>query len=146
MNKLTRLYNKNRMQFWSFIIIVICVLLVIQVFNYLTKIRNENKNNEIASNIIDNSYEEQSQSIVSGGSVSEKNRTTYGSLIEQFLNNCINNEVDKAYNALSTQCKEELYPTIEEFNEYYLDKNFNIKRTYTFQSWNSANVYLIKLC
>ena len=144
MNRIIRLYNQNRRAFWTIIAIIIAIFVVIQLFNYFSKIENQKNNNTIVE---EQPYEEQSKSIISGEGVSKSNRNAYGELIETFLKNCINGEVDKAYNALSTQCKEELYPTVELFKNTYWNRNFSTKKTYTFQSWNSADIdtYIIKL-
>ena len=146
MNRIIRMYNQNRREFWTAIIVIAFIILIIQTLNYLVKVNKENE----SSNTIDTtekSYQEESKSIISGGNVSKSNMNQFGMLIEDFLNDCINGEVDKAYNALSTQCKEELYPTVEQFKNTYWMRNFSTKKTYKFQSWNSAkiNTYLIKL-
>ncbi len=145
MNTIIRLYNQNRKKFWAIIIAVIFVFVVIQLFNHFAKIENQQKKDD--NTIAKEHYEKQHESVISGGNVSKDNRNIYENLIETFLKNCINGEVDKAYDALSTQCKEELYPTVEKFKNTYWKSNFSTKKTYTFQSWNSAdiNTYIINL-
>ncbi len=146
MNHIIRIYNQNRKEFWTFIIIIIFIIVMIQMINYIIKV-NSKKQSENTSKIEEESYKSQSESIISGGSVSKSNKNQFGTLIEKFLNDCINQEVDKAYDALSTQCKKELYPTLEQFKNTYWMRNFSTKKTYTFQSWNSLkiNTYIIKL-
>lgn len=145
MNRMFRLYNQNRKEFWTVILSIIFIFILIQLFNYLARMKNQQRREEVTKDEI--RYENQSKSIISGGSVSEGKRATYGSLIEEFLENCIKGNVDEAYQALSTQCKEELYPNIESFQNLYWNRNFANKKTYTFQSWNSNNTdtYIVKL-
>ena len=147
MNKIIRFYNQNRKEFWITVTVIIFIFAIIQLLNNIAKIQNQKDQQANLNNVNENSYTEQSKSLISGGSVSKNNRTQYGNTIEEFLNNCINGDVDKAYDALSTQCKQELYPTVDRFKNTYWKRNFSTKKTYTFQSWNSAatNTYLIKL-
>lgn len=145
MNRIIRMYNQNRREFWTAIIVMAFIILIIQTLNYLVKVNKEHQDN--TTDTIEEFYVDQSKSIISGGNVSKNNMNQFGMLIEGFLNDCINGEVDKAYDALSTQCKEELYPTVEQFKNTYWTRNFSTKKTYKFQSWNSAqiNTYIIKL-
>ena len=53
-----------------------------------------------------------------------------------------------AYELLTDQCKELLYPSVEIFNENYCKNIYNKKRTYSFQAWSKDNysyVYLVKI-
>ena len=146
MNRIIRMYNQNRREFWTAIIVIIFVILIIHVLNYIVKVNSADQSNNV-SDTIEEAYKNQSKSIISGGSVSKRDMNQFGTLIEEFLDDCINGEVDKAYNALSTQCKEELYPTVDQFKNTYWTRNFSTKKTYTFQAWNSSkiNTYIIKL-
>lgn len=146
MNKIIRFYNQSRQAFWGIIIVIVLIFAFIRILNSWAREKNRNPDTskQLAQNEV---YYQESQSLVSGGSVSEYNRDTYGSLITNFLNYCISGNTEKAYELLSDDCKRLLYPSLQRFeNSYYIEK-FDTPKTYKFQSWTSekANIYLIKL-
>ena len=60
--------------------------------------------------------------------IDEKSINSANNVIEAFLFYCKNNQVDKAYNLLSDDCKEVLYPTQSDFyNNYYKSKITGMK-------------------
>ena len=142
MNQIIRLYNQNRKKFWTIVIVIILVYTLIRLLNYWVK----NSNNEVEStnNI---AYYEEGESIISDDDVPEYNREMFGTLISSFLDYCISGNTNDAYNLLSDDCKEELFPHVEDFENLYRSKNFSTSKTYTFQSWTSqtTNIYQVKI-
>ena len=151
MHNLIRLYNQNRFKIWVIVIVIIIGFTMIRILNSVANDRN-NKNNK---NIIEQeqiekntkTYRNESESMVSGGAVSENNQKKYGNLIDEFLGFCINGQPEKAYDLLSSDCKKVLYPSEKIFETQYYNNKFNGMKTYSFQSWSSSkdDIYLVKI-
>lgn len=145
MNKLIRLYNQNRFQVWLIVIIIIFVFLMIQLFNSAYKEQRKQRQEAIAdeeSNVKENTYEEQANSLVSGNKVGAHLQKDFGQLIDTFLKNCINENYDEAYNALSKECKTEIFPSKEIFIAQYCEPKFTKDKDYEFQSWSNTKIYI----
>ena len=110
---------------------------------------NNEQNNIIAENIAENNvnYENQSKSLISGGTVSETHQDEFGKLLDSFLTYCKNHEPEKAYGLLSQDCKNILYPNEKVFEQQYYKGKFSSEKKYSFQSWTSkeTNIYLVKI-
>lgn len=61
-------------------------------------------------------------------------------IIEEFIDYCKNNEADKAYYILSTNCKNEKYPTIEQFKQDYLNNIFSQMVDYKIEKQEEGNI------
>ena len=75
MHKLLQLYNQNRLKVWAIILASIFIIVLIQLLNNFAKEENDNKkisneNEETTQNVV--SYNQESESIVSSGKVSDK--------------------------------------------------------------------------
>lgn len=146
MNKLIRLYNQNRFKIWTGVIIIIFIFVIIRLLNFAAK-KELQQDIQASQTSKQTEYENQSQSIVSGGEVEKVNQDKYGQIIDKFLTECIGGGYDRAYEQLSEQCKDELYPTVSMFKDKYCIDKFDINKEYTFQSWTSTGVdiYRIKI-
>ncbi len=155
MLKIRRLYNRNRRLVWLWIIIVIFVIAIIGIFNLASqetikannkkvaqKIEEENQK-ENPSNVVD--YKEAAQAITTSENIDSTIRDEVQKLLENFINYSCNGETQKAYDLLTQDCKNILYPSLEIFDEYYCS---DIKdKTYDFKSWaatNSTYVYQVR--
>ncbi len=150
MGKLIRYYNQNRVGIWIVILIFAFIILIIQTLNGLTKeqIEQENANSEANKNITNQvDYTKESRTLVSGDEVPEIYQKDFGKILENFLTYCKNHEPEKAYDLLSNDCKEILYPTEESFTEQYYKPKFSTEKVYDFQSWTAKGpyVYLVKI-
>lgn len=83
------------------------------------------------------------QTIIKGSDVSKEQYEKDSNLVNTFLEFCNNGKIEDAYKLVSDECKEEKYPTIEEFKEYYFDHIFNKKREFNLQAWISSSNYMI---
>lgn len=150
MYNILRFYNQNRGKFWCIIIVIIFIFVIIQLFNFFAKKQLENESKNIISNnstLTTNRYEEKSKSMVSGGSVDSAYQETFTKLLDDFLSNCISGNYEQAYQLLSKECKEELYPTGKSFRINYCEGKFDTGKEYDFQSWISdkATIYQIRI-
>ena len=150
MHKLWRFYNQNKLKVWAIVLAIILGWLMLQVVNNALKEANqtqENMNNEeTTSNVV--SYSNESQSIISGGSISSKYSEDLAQVIEQFYTYCINHEPQKAYDMLSDNMKRLMYQSEDLFEKLYYAEKFNGNKQFSFQSWTRSNdiyIYQVKI-
>ena len=92
------------------------------------------------------SEQEEKQSIDYGRDVSavtneKKNSNNYTNektVMEEFVKYCNDKNYEAAYNLLTDECKEILYPNIEIFKINYCDAKFATKKTCSFQLWTGS--------
>lgn len=152
MNNIFRLYNQNKATFWTIILIIIFVIFIIHLLNYIAeqKLSNNDMDSENITNsedTIQSRNEVNSKPIISGSSLSSTKKEKNLQIINDFLDNCINNNIEKAYNMLSSNCKEVMYDSLDKFNNLYCKRKFKEGQTYDVILWNSNknNVYQIKI-
>lgn len=150
MHKLIRFFNHNRMKFFLIILVIIFIIFIIRLLNWEAKIELEQDaervkqeyQNSLLSNDI---YEKESETVINDDKVSETYKDDFLKLIDKFLSNCIKGEYAKAYELLSEECIEELYPSEKIFIQQYCDGKFNENRTYSFQSWTNSREYIYQI-
>ncbi|MBO5413433.1 MAG: hypothetical protein J6A29_03940 [Clostridia bacterium] len=148
MYKLIRIINQNRKQILIAILAIVFVITTIQILNNVAKKSNEEKENELKNNNskYDTSTHNPNYSIISGGSVSQSTQNTVNKIIDNFMTSCNKGDVQTAYNLLSENCKEELYPTLEDFTKNYYMNNFKTNKQYSVQLWSKEKLmYKIEL-
>lgn len=138
-------YNRNRKFIWFIVGICVAVYVIIHIINEFLGQSLYDKDNKL--NIIaNNNFYDTNYSVVSTEQIEEKYVDNITSVIKEFINNCNENKIENAYNMLSLECKEELYPTIETFEEEYLKKFFSNRKTYKIQSWiTNKNKYTYRI-
>ena len=148
MHKVIIWYNKKRKTIWMFLIIIIVLYLFVQLLNNLAKTtkRNNYKNNILQNNF---NYEmntinfDDNKSAISGDTLTES-QIKSTKVIDDFVTFCNEGKIEEAYNLISQECKEQVYPTREDFNKSYYTKVFNgNKKTVTIDNWIN-NVYRVK--
>lgn len=147
MGKIIRYYNQNRLRIWLAILMIIFIIVIIQVLNQIAKgtKKSEINKGETAANVV--SYRNESQSIISEGSVPETHREKLGSVIDEFFTFCINHQPKEAYELLAPDTKKTLYPTQKQFENLYYQEKFEGDKKYSFQSWSrsSENIYIYQV-
>lgn len=149
MYNLIRFYNQNRKQIFTIILIIVFVIALIQLLNYLSKNRTENnltENQNISSNVVSDKQELISnKSAISGKSISETKLQKDTDVIDKFIEYCNKKDIESAYELLTSNCKEVMFPTIEDFyNIYYINIYGNGNVTYTIENW-SGDTYQVNL-
>ena len=144
--KLFRFINRNLTKIIVVIIILVFALSLIQIINYQAGNRTVANNkkieeNQAIKNSVTNTYENQSESMVSQGDLKFEEEQQLGGTLDSFLQSCINGNYEQAYNLLSNDCKEVLYPSLDLFVQQYCSKYAGNKQ-YSFQSWTSQNSYI----
>lgn len=143
-NKIIRFINRNRrMIIWA-IAAIIFVLLLIKVLNNIS-IKGTQKSTE-SNNNLTRQERKSKDSIITDTKISNDKVKENYKLITDFVNFC-NTDVQQAYDLLTEECKENLYPSIEEFNKNYINVVFKEKKEADIQSWiknNEKYTYLVK--
>ena len=135
---LNRFYNKNKIIIWTIIIVIILFLLVMREIDKLTNKTGDSDN----TNVTISENNENTDTIYNVINSISSNEITTNNIQENTLNNdiakikdsitsdeeaiaafillCNNKKVDLAYEMLSDNCKQVLYPTKQNFvNDYY---------------------------
>lgn len=134
MNRLIRFYNQNRYMIWISILILIAIITIIQILNkfaFEKKYEEDSSSeNKIVATTINKNY-----SVITGKEVNSE----VSDIIEQFIDYCNNKEIEKAYELLSEDCKETLYPSVKDFQQKYYNNIFTEKKSYLYQAWIEGN-------
>ena len=144
MHKLLRFYYQNRLKVWTILLAIILGYIMLQVLNNAIRNQNteeENNGQETTSNVV--SYRNESESMVTGGSVSSLYSDEIGAFINQFFTYCVNHEPERAYNMVSSNTKQVLYQTEELFEKNYYESRFNGNKQFSFQSWSRSDTLYI---
>ena len=146
MHNLMRFIRQNRKQIIRVALIVAFLIGLLQLLNYLAGQENKSKSGESKKDIYNTSNGTiiSDKSAVSGGSISTSEIKKVNSEIEEFVKYCNENNTEEAYNMISQSCKEELYPNIDDFIEYYYNSLFkDERRTYTIENWVN-DTYMVR--
>jgi len=80
-------------------------------------------------------YNTTNYSVISKDKIDDNVSEKSVNIIEDFFRLCNEANVEEAYKLLSVDCKEELYPTIQDFITKYYNRIFTEKRSYDSILW-----------
>lgn len=147
MNSIIRLYNQNRRLFWGIVFSVALIGMILWRFIYLIFPDRENvvytEQPQVNTNDFNSITLSSEKSAITG------NRTSINQdkidLIDLFYSYCNSGKIQDAYNLISNDCKEEMYPKIKVFQEAYFNQVFGRgKRNITVENW-TGDIYLVTL-
>lgn len=145
MYRLMRFYNQNRRKIIKTILVIVFFLFVLRTINNYAKkktIPNLNLNYSAKNNIVNTI--ESSNSLVTGEAINSNVLYNEGEIIDSFLNYCKSHDIKNAYELVSNSCKEQLFPTEEDFNIVYISKLFNTKdKIYKIENWYDRTYKII---
>lgn len=139
--KIIDFIQRNKYKFYEIgkklVIVAMVVLIATIIFSSSNEVEEKEKqdNNKVVFKPTD--------TIIQGSDISEEEYKEDKNLVNKFLEYCNNAQIEKAYNLISEDCKEESYPTLEVFKENYYDTVFNRKRQCNLQSWISQGEYIV---
>ena len=140
-------YNRNRKIIWFIVGIIIAIISLIHIINNGLKeeqlVFQNDENKVITEQFYDTSY-----SVISSQKLDVSTSNKITDIIKQFIDYCNEGNIESAYNMLSSDCKNVLYPTLEEFESNYYDINFDKRKTYNLQSWityDNKYTYMVEL-
>lgn len=141
-----RLYNQNRKQLFILVLIIAFIIFVIHFANYLVKKDNLDNSNNVSSSSTSSATTTHNpqKSAISSYSVSNSVFKGQSEIIDNFIKYCNEGNTKQAYELLSNDCKEVLFPTLEYFTDYYYKSIFKEQKIHTIQNW-SGDTYKIRL-
>lgn len=145
MYKLISWYNQNRRKFWRTVVTIFIVILIAWRLMYTTT--NRNINREISQSPKVDTSNLNSITLESDKSAISGKKTTIDQsgieIIDKFVSFCNSGNVQEAYNLLSSECKEQLYNELNDFQKTYYTPVFgNGKRNVSIENWNE-NIYKV---
>lgn len=143
-----RKYNQNRKLVWEIILIIIFVIVILQILNYLSSKKGEESANNVTNSvgIVEGTTKATSNtSGVTGENLSKTQLNKAEEIFEEFFGYCNKKDLQNAYDMLTDECKEQIYPKIEDFESNYYNNIFNNEtKTYTYENWY-GNTYMVKI-
>lgn len=133
------IYQKVKSKINIVLFFILMFLLVSIVFTTFFR-GNSEEENIIAENT--SSYRPH-ETVISGEDVNDENYEQEESIINMFVEYCNNGQVEEAYNMLSSDCKETLYPTQLDFEQNYYQQIFSTKKICNLQSWVNEENYAV---
>ena len=146
MGRLTRWYNQNKKNIWIVVLTIIAVIVLIQILNNYYK--NNTKDESSSTNISTTTYNKNNYSVITEEKIDEDTSNESSNLIDKFFENCNNSKIEDAYALLSNECKNELYPTVNDFKEKYYNRIFTGKKDYDTLLWvttSEQNTYRVQI-
>lgn len=155
MNRFMRWYNQNRKTVWKVIGIIIIVIVVIQLINHYYKVKNEetiNVNNRTKNTTADNSNNsnynnvrvDDKNSLITGNEISSTQKEQI-KIIDTFVDYCNKGDVESAYQLLTDECKQEMYPQINNFrNSYYKETFADSEKDVSVENW-IGKIYKVQI-
>lgn len=138
MNKLFRLYNQNRILILTTFIVIALIIIVIQILNSILSQKREKDSLNKGNNAnIAGAISKNNTSVITGKKVENNNEKI--DVIKEFVKYCNEGKIENAYNMLTEDCKQRIYPSMRDFKEGYYDKIFYINRMYTLENWFARN-------
>lgn len=132
-------YQKIKSKINIVLFLILIVLLIGIIFSTLFG-GNSEEENTVPENT--SSYKPH-ETVVAGDDVENTNYEKEESMINTFVEYCNNGQVAEAYNMLSSDCKEVLYPTQADFEQNYYQQIFSTKKICNLQSWINENNYTV---
>ncbi len=78
--------------------------------------------------------------------VPEKYQEPIETIIDEYFRHCNNGEYEQAYNLITDECKENVYPTLEQFTSYVKEVFEGKKKIYNIQSYSIVgNKYIYSI-
>ena len=136
---LSNFFKNNKEKIIKFIKIFGTLLLVGIAFAYsfgsiIDKNNSENEN-------VETTVYRPSETVISGSNIEKEDYKKEENLVKTFVDYCNNKKIEEAYNLLTDECKQKMYPNIETFEKNYYDVIFTQKRECNLQSWISEDNY-----
>lgn len=138
MNRLIRIWNQNRGKIIITALVVVFFFIIIRALNGVAKKSLEQKNSSTNTAWVEEE-EIPNKSILTGEKVNTETTKTNVSVIEEFVNSCNENNIEKAYDLLTDDCKETLFKTKQKFIENYYNLIFTETRTTKIENYKNSS-------
>lgn len=138
-------YNQNRRRIWITILTVVGVFFIVWRLMYIWNDNNQVTmpqvtQEDVSSNLNSVTLSSQKSAITGQTTTISKEGIT---VIDNFVAYCNSGNLEQAYSLLTNECKEEMFPNINRFQEIYYKPIFgNRKRTTKIENWYN-NIYIV---
>lgn len=148
---IVRLFNKNRKKIIKAIIFIAFIIILIQILNHFAanndinevRVSNTNSGNKVDNEM--NSQIENNSSAITGDVVENEILEQDNTIINKFITFLNNRDLESAYEMLTNECKEEIYPSIDLFENNYYNNIFDGEtKIYSIRNWVDQT-YLVTL-
>lgn len=147
MYRFIRFFNQNKAKIIKVILVIALIIIIIQLMNHMIKVKNE-KPKEV-SNVENDILEDQAlvsdKSSISGNKVQKDKLKSDTDIINDFFKYCNEQDINSAYNMLTDECKEEMFPIIEDFYNIYYSKIFDGEtKSFSIENW-TGSIYKVNI-
>lgn len=143
-NQFIRYYNQNRKKVWTIVLVIVFGIALLQVLNYFAGRNNGTGSGNGDGSSTGTAIYQPAESLVTGDTVSQKTYEKQSGLIDNFIKNCNEGSLQEAYQLLSDDCKNMLFPSLESFTNNYYKLVFSEKRDYSIANW-AGNTYQVNM-
>lgn len=144
---LKRIIDKNGKLILYVIFIIIFILLVIKIANEIYEDEEKKKLENISNNTTINETSNDLKNNITQEEANEIKTDNIDNTMKLFVYYCNNQEISKAYNMLTDECKNAMFENEDFFNELYVKNIFNEKKDYSMVKWSTdgdRTTYLVK--
>lgn len=121
----------------------IMILIAFVAASIMSALNGFNPTNETENSI---SIYKPTETIIEGNEVTKEEFNKDEEVIKNFMDFCNSGKIESAYGLISDICKEELFPSIDDFKNNYYSKIFTSKKDYNLQSWiNEYNYHTYRI-
>ena len=142
-NKFFRFVNQNRNII--ILVIVICAFIVLLIKTLNGFFSNPQVKNEDNQNNISNDVQKTKNSVISDSTLDNKTAQDNYDVLKKFVQLCNENNIEEAYNLLSDECKQNVYPNLEGFTQNYVNIVFKNKKNLEAKNWIEYEDYVTYL-
>ena len=140
-----RMIDQNGKLIGYGILAIFMILFAIKSLNLYYKKEAERKQSQIMQNQTDKTTQATTEI---DPNISSVESDSIEKTMLSFVNYCNNKEIENAYKMLTDECKEAMFPTEDYLKTTYIEKIYNIKKTYEMVKWSedgNKTTYLVKL-
>lgn len=142
-NKFFRFVNQNRNII--ILVIVICAFIVLLIKTLNGFFSNPQVKYEDNQNNISNDVQKTKNSVISNSTLDNKTAQDNYDVLKKFVQLCNENNIEEAYNLLSDECKQNVYPNLEGFTQNYVNIVFKNKKNLEAKNWIEYEDYVTYL-
>ena len=140
-----RFIDRNGKLIWYVTLIIVFIFLVIKGLNSFYEEKDLERQEELGTNMANNEKSETQQMQEKDYTVtSDSTQITMAS----FVNYCNKRDLEKAYKMLTDECKNAMFPTVQDFERVYINNIYKIQRTFEMIRWSTDDdkiTYLVTL-
>lgn len=145
MQKIKLWYNQNRKRIWLILGIIAVIVIFVQILNYFSGRKEGEKriavnmttNNDLKEIKNETNVDlESTQSVITGENVPKEALKTASEVIGEFFDFCNQGNTQGAYDLLTDECKEQMYNSLEVFEQAYYRSVFGgEEKIYSVENW-----------